>query len=67
MTMQEFLEAVTDHGVSTPEVLITRGYHPKVIEAKAEKAARQGYINYGVAVDRPWLTEEGQLFLAGDK
>jgi hypothetical protein len=61
--MREFLWAVHDHGVNAREHLITQGHHPAVIYAKAEKASRKGYTDFGVVADRPWLTAKGFDFL----
>lgn len=64
LTMLHFLAVVRDHRISTLEVLLAEGFHPKVIYAKAEKAARKGYTDYGVVADRPWLTPLGSTFLS---
>ncbi len=62
--MREFLQAVRDHGGGgTREHLLDEGHHAKVIAAKAIKAAGKGYTDYGVVVDRPWLTDKGTKFL----
>ena len=63
LTMVEFLRVVDAHSTSTREALLAKGYHPAVITAKAEKASRKGYTDYGVAPDRPWLTVAGRKFL----
>jgi hypothetical protein len=63
LTMTEFLAVVRDWQTATREALKARGYHPNVIYAKAEKAARKGYTEYGVVADRPWLTSAGEAFL----
>ena len=70
LTMLEFLQAVAEHDrlprlvQEVPETLRDRGYHPKVVIAKAEKAVRHGYTDFGVVVDRPWLTDKGRAFIA---
>ena len=64
LTMVEFLKAVEENGSGLPEMLAARGHHPKVIYAKALKAASRGYTDYGVVADRPWLTIKGKTFLA---
>jgi len=63
LTMQHFLEVVRDHSTHAREVLLEEGFHPNVIYRKAEKAGRKGYTEWGVIVDRPWLTPEGREFL----
>lgn len=63
LTMVEFLQAVDTHRTWTREVLLAKGHHPEVITAKAEKASRKGYTDYGTAPDRPWLTGAGRKFL----
>lgn len=63
LTMLDFLLAVEAHGIDTREVLIAEGHHPKVIYAKAAKASRKGYTDYGVVADRPWLTPLGERYI----
>ena len=63
LPMRTFLQTVRDRGVDAREQLISEGHHPKVIAAKAKKAADKGYTDYGVVVDRPWLTAKGEKFL----
>lgn len=63
LTMDTFLGAVLIHRTGAREYLIDAGYHPSVIYAKAEKAARKGYTEYGVVADRCWLTDAGTEFL----
>lgn len=63
LTMAEFLWSVDHYGLEAREVLVELGHHPKVIYAKAEKAARKGYTEYGVVADRPWLTRAGRSFI----
>lgn len=63
LMMVEFLTVVDEYGIHAREQLVTRGYHPKVIEDKAARAARKGYTDYGVAADRPWLLHRGRRFL----
>lgn len=63
LTMAHFLAAVRDHVTDAREVLLAEGHHPNVVYAKAEKAARKGYTDYGVVADRPWLTDAGRAFL----
>jgi hypothetical protein len=63
LTMTEFLTAVKYHKTTAREVLVGAGHHPNVVYAKAEKAARKGYTEYGVVADRPWLTSAGEAFL----
>lgn len=64
MDMVEFLTAVREHRTNARDALIACGNHPAVIVAKAEKAARKGYTDYGVAADRCWLTDKGAAFLS---
>ena len=59
LTMQRFLVTVVAEGVFAREKLIDEGYHPNVVLAKAEKAARKGYYQYGVVADRGWVTDNG--------
>ena len=63
LTMERFLLAVRDHQTRAREALIEQGVHPNVIYAKAEKAARKNYTDYGIVADRPWLDERGIEFL----
>ncbi len=63
LDMTRFLETVNVYGVEAREHLIVAGFHPKVIYAKAEKAAAKGYTDYGVVADRPWLTSKGRTVL----
>jgi hypothetical protein len=65
LTMRHFLHVVWAYRTDAREQLLAEGFHPKVIEAKAEKAARKGYTEYGVVVDRPWLTATGAEYLNG--
>lgn len=60
LPMAHFIETVQQYGIDTREALLAQGFHPKVITAKAEKAARLGLTEYGVVADRPWLTTEGK-------
>jgi predicted esterase len=62
--MKHFLEAVAEHRTVAREALLAEGYHHKVVYAKAEKAARKGYTDFGVVADRPWLTDKGREFLS---
>lgn len=61
--MLELLQTVRDYGSRTPETLRERGYHENVIYGKALSASDKGYTDYGVVVDRPWLTEKGTQVL----
>ena len=63
LTMWYFLAAYELTGVGGKEALIMAGFHPNVITAKAEKAARKGYVEYGGVADRCWLTAKGQDYL----
>ncbi len=63
LTMQTFLEAVRTYSTKARNILVDAGYHPREILAKAEKAANQGYTDYGVVPDRPWLTDKGLRFV----
>lgn len=63
LSMATFLAAVGTHKTATREALLERGHHPNEIYAKAVKAARKGYTEYGVVADRPWLTTKGEQFL----
>jgi len=40
-------------------------YPPKLVLAAVERDVRKGLLDYGVSAARPWLTEQGQAFLAG--
>lgn len=57
--MRRWLDAVAVNGIWAREELLEEGYHRNVIMRKAEKSARKGYTDYGVVVDRAWLTEKG--------
>ena len=67
LSMSQWLQAVDAHGIEAREHLLAVGVHPKVIEAKAEKAAHNDYAEYGVVVDRQWLTDKGRRWLAEHK
>jgi hypothetical protein len=64
LSMREFLEEVAVDGIGARERLIDRGHHPNVVYAKALKASRKGYTDYGVVADRCWLEPKGRAFLA---
>lgn len=64
LTMEAFLRAVEAHAQEGTHVLIDQGYPPKVVYAKAQKAASKGYYEYGVSLPYGWLTPEGRRFLA---
>lgn len=64
LTMQHFLDAVAEHGLSARDVLLDEGHHPKVILRKAEKAGGKGYTEFGSTPDLCWLTDKGRAFLA---
>lgn len=40
-------------------------YPPKLIRSAIERDCRRGLLDYGVAAERPWLTEKGRMRLAG--
>jgi hypothetical protein len=61
LTMYEFLAHLDRDG--TPSTL-EASYPRKVIEAKAEKAFRKGYADWGVSYRSAWLTDKGREFLA---
>ena len=71
LTMQHFLVTFAVHGfdAEAPDapnarsVLLQQGYHHKVITAKAEKASRKGYYDYGVVADGGWITDKGRDFI----
>ena len=63
LRMQDYLRVVAMHGVDAPEMLGRRGFAHGQIEAKAMKASRKGYIDFGVAVHRGWLTPLGLKFI----
>lgn len=63
LSMFHFLEVVAEHTANSRDVLLAEGFHHKVVTAKAEKAARLRYTQFGVVADRPWLTERGRAFL----
>lgn len=67
LTMDEYLRVVAEYGTESKDVLLARGVHPNVLYAKAQKASRKGYTDYGVVADRPWLTDKGRAFLADDE
>lgn len=64
LTMYELLTAIVEHRTRAREYLMSIGVHPKVIYRKAELADRKGLIEYGVVVDRGWLTDKGRAWLA---
>ena len=64
LEMTRFLKAVDVYGVEAREHLIAVGFHKNIIYAKAEKAARKGYTDYGLIADRPWLTDKGNAALS---
>jgi hypothetical protein len=64
LTMFAFLATVEEHGIDARGILRAEGFRPNVIYTKAEKAARRGYTDFGVAPDLPWLTDKGRDFLS---
>ena len=51
-TMKQYLAVISIHGTKSREMLLGRGISSKQIRRLAERAARRGFIDYGVAVDR---------------
>jgi len=45
------------------ELLIARGYPPKVAASIIDRLDRRGYIEYGVSARSGWLTPEGKVAL----
>ena len=62
--MIHYLLIVAVHGTGSPEILYKRGFSYGYVMRKAEKAARKGYIDYGVVPERGWLTQQGIEFVA---
>lgn len=58
LPMHEMLLAI-----AWAQQLLDAGHHPAVIEAKAEKASRKDYIDYGSSIRSAWLTDKGRKFL----
>lgn len=56
------LACVHQHGTGAFEVL-TATYPIKVVRAAIARDLRRGYIEYGVTLDRPWLTPQGRKTL----
>lgn len=63
LTMADFLVAVEEHRSDAYEMLVEDGHLPKVVQTKAVKASRRGYIDFGVHPTRGWLTDKGKAFL----
>ena len=66
LTMHRYLFAVllaANPGLLGADLLAGAEFHQNVIEAKAEKAARRGYIEYGTAPRYGWLTSKGMDYL----
>ncbi len=63
LTMKRWLACVDRYETNARETLLDLGYHPTAIEAKANKAARKGYTDYGTIPDRCWLTPKGHKTL----
>ena len=66
LSMREFLitKLLFDEGENEgSNELVSVGFHPKVVMAKAEKAARKGYLEYGSNPWYGWVTDEGREFL----
>lgn len=66
LTMGEYLEAVATQGLDAFESLVAQGYHPKVVMAKAEKASKRQYTDYGVSPKFSWITQRGWEYLEGE-
>lgn len=64
LTMERFLQAIHNHRTIGCAMLITEGFHPKIVYAKADKASRKGYIDCGVTIQHCWLTTKGEERLA---
>ena len=64
LPMTEYLLAVEMFGTRAFEIMVSEGVHPNVAYAKAEKAARKGYTDYGTSPRGSWLTDKGRAFLA---
>ena len=64
LTLRDYLLALDEHGIDAAGVLHAQGYHPKVIIAKAEKASKKGYSNFGVSPWHSWIEDRGRAFLA---
>ena len=45
------------------ELLINKGYPPKVADSIISRLARRGWIEYGVSARTGWLTPEGRAML----
>ncbi|MFI8278536.1 hypothetical protein ACIGBH_27420 [Streptomyces sp. NPDC085929] len=56
------LVGIRDHGTHALDEL-TGTYPIKVVRAAFARDVRRGYIEYGVTLDRPWLTPQGHKAL----
>lgn len=61
-----FQEIVRRAGTGTmaDAVLEGMGWHPKQADAILLRAAKEGYIDYGVSARTGWLTDKGNALLA---
>jgi hypothetical protein len=63
LSLRLFLNCVAVHGTTACAYLIEDGYPHKVVRAKAEKAARRGYVDYGTSPTACWITDKGREYL----
>jgi hypothetical protein len=67
LTYAQLYHADTMHNMPKPTcycprfayVRLYEKYPEKVVMAKFEKAMKKGYIDYGVSIVCPWLTDKG--------
>lgn len=56
--------ALVGNAVDVAELMVERGIPYKLALAKLEHLSDRGLIDYGVVLNRPWLTDAGRALLA---
>jgi hypothetical protein len=60
---RDVVTAVQQHQFRAFEALAEQ-YPEKIVQAAFSRDVRSGYLDYGVALERPWLTPAGEQLLA---
>ncbi|MEU0991944.1 hypothetical protein [Streptomyces sp. NPDC005953] len=59
LSTREVLTAIREHQFNAFQVLASK-YPSKVVRAALTREAKAGRLEYGVSLDRPWLTPHGE-------
>ncbi|MYV56517.1 hypothetical protein [Streptomyces sp. SID3212] len=65
LTTVALLTAVQRHGFNAWETLAA-AYPPKLVQAAIQRDIKAGHLEYGVSLERPWLTPQGTWRLNAD-